>query len=66
MPESAKLDAPFGTYRCSYAVNGDKLLFTRSLEVKATTVPAAEYGRVREFFGQVVGSEQSPVVLVKK
>jgi Domain of Unknown Function with PDB structure (DUF3857)/Transglutaminase-like superfamily len=66
MPESAKLDAPFGTYRCSYAVNGDKLLFTRSLEVKATTVPAAEYGRVREFFGQVVGSEQSPVVLVKR
>jgi hypothetical protein len=66
MPDSAKLDAPFGTYRFSYAVNGGVLLFTRSLEVKATTVPAAEYGRVREFFGQVLGSEQSPVVLVKK
>ena len=66
MPDSAKLDAPFGTYRLSYAVNGGTLLFTRSLEVKATTVPAAEYARVRDFFGQVLGSEQSPVVLIKK
>ena len=66
MPESGKLDATFGTYRCSYAVNGAMLVFTRSLEVKATTVPVAEYGHVREFFGQVAGSEQSPVVLVKK
>ena len=66
MPDSASLDAPFGTYRVSYKVDNGTLLFTRSLEVKATTVPAADYSKVRDFFGRVAGSEQSPVVLIKR
>jgi len=66
MPDSGNLDAAFGTYHVSYKVDNGTLLFTRSLEVKATTVPADEYSKVRDFFGMVVGSEQSPVVLIKR
>jgi hypothetical protein len=66
MPDSASLNAPFGAYRVTYKVDDGTLLFTRTLEVKATTVPADEYSQVRDFFGRVVGSEQSPVVLIKR
>jgi transglutaminase-like putative cysteine protease len=66
LPDSAKLDAPFGSYRVSYKVDNGMLVFTRSLEVKAATVAAADYAQVRDFFGQVLGSEQAPVVLMKK
>jgi hypothetical protein len=64
-PEGSSLDAAFGAYRASYKVDNGTLLFTRSLEVKATTVPAAEYSKVRDFFGRVSVSEGSPVVLIK-
>lgn len=66
MPDSGSLDAAFGTYHVSYKVDNGTLLFTRSLEVKAAIVPAADYSKVRDFFGRVAGSEQSPVVLVKR
>ncbi len=65
-PESGNLDAPFGTYRISYKVDNGVLLFTRSLEVRAATIPASDYSQVRDFFGRVAGSEQSPVVLLKR
>jgi hypothetical protein len=65
-PESGNLDAHFGTYRVSYKVDNGVLLFTRSLEVKAATIPASDYSQVRDFFGRVLGSEQSPVVLLKR
>jgi hypothetical protein len=65
LPEGASLNAPFGTYRVSYKVDNGILLFNRSLEVKASTVPAAEYAQVRDFFGRVLGSEQAPVVLLR-
>lgn len=66
MPDPTKLDAPFGTYSASYETSGDQVIFTRSLKVKRSTIPASDYDSIRNFFGQVHSAEQSPVVLVKK
>jgi len=65
-PSGAKLETPYGTYVSSYKVTGDELLFMRKLEIKAVTVPAAEYSAVKTFFEQVLASEQAPLVLVKQ
>jgi hypothetical protein len=66
MPDAAKLEMPFGTYSASFEVKDGHLIFTRQLEVKATTIPAALYPVVRDFFGRMRGVEVSPVVLAKK
>jgi len=66
MPDSAKLEMPFGTYTANFEVKDGHLIFTRQLEVKATTIPAVLYPVVRDFFGRMRGVEVSPVVLAKK
>jgi hypothetical protein len=66
MPDAAKLEMPFGKYSASFEVKDGHLIFTRQLEVKATTIPAALYPVVRDFFGRMRGVEVSPVVLAKK
>jgi hypothetical protein len=47
-------------------VSDGELLFVRTLEVRAGTIPAAEYGKVRDFYGRVSAADQSPVVLVRQ
>jgi hypothetical protein len=66
MPESTKLDAAFGNYSASFEASGDQIVFTRTLKIKRTTVPASDYDSVRNFFGRVHSAEQAPVVLVRK
>ncbi len=66
MPDSAKLETPFGKYSATYEVKDGQLIFTRQLVVQAGTIPAAQYSSVREFFGRIRGVEVSPVVLAKK
>jgi hypothetical protein len=66
IPDGTKLDAPFGSYTTNYVVDGQQVLFTRTLKIKRSTVSAAEYDSVRNFFGRVHAAEQSPVVLIRK
>ncbi|MBS1810963.1 MAG: DUF3857 domain-containing protein [Acidobacteria bacterium] len=66
MPDAAKLETPFGKYSATYEVKDGHLIFTRNLVVQASTIPAAQYPMVREFFGRIRGVEVSPVVLAKK
>jgi hypothetical protein len=66
MPDSAKLETPFGKYSATYEIKDGQLIFTRQLVVQAGTIPAAQYSSVREFFGRIRGVEVSPVVLAKK
>jgi Domain of Unknown Function with PDB structure (DUF3857)/Transglutaminase-like superfamily len=66
MPDSAKLETPFGKYSATYEIKDGQLIFTRQLVVQAGTIPAAQYSSVREFFGRIRGVEISPVVLAKK
>lgn len=66
MPDAAKLETPFGQYNATYRVEGDTLLFSRSLKLARATIPPDKYETVRDFFGRIHSAEQSPVVLLKK
>ncbi|HEY0077919.1 MAG TPA: DUF3857 domain-containing protein [Pyrinomonadaceae bacterium] len=66
LPDALKLDAPFGSYTSTYDVKDGQLLFTRTLKLRAATIPAEQYSTVRSFFERIRSGEQSPVVLAKK
>jgi hypothetical protein len=66
MPESNKIETPFGNYSAKYEMGNGFLLLTRSLVLNRTTVPASGYEDVKHFFGVVRAAELSPVVLLKK
>jgi transglutaminase-like putative cysteine protease len=66
VPEPVKLEAPFGTYSTTYEVKEGHLLFTRSLVVRAATIPVEQYARARDFFQGICSAEQDLVVLAKK
>jgi hypothetical protein len=66
LPDRVKLDAPFGSYATLYEVKDGHLHFMRSLVLKRSTIPAAEYDKVRGFFAAIRTAEQSPVVLARK
>lgn len=66
LPDPAKLEAPFGVYSTAYEVKDGYLIFTRSMTLRAATIPVAEYAAVRGFFEHIRDAEQSPVVLVRK
>jgi hypothetical protein len=66
LPEPTKLSTAFGSYSTNYQVNGEQLVFTRTLQLKRSTIPAGEYDSVRNFFGRVHSADQAPVVLIRK
>jgi hypothetical protein len=66
LPEPTKLDAGFGNYSSSYEAKGEQVIFTRTLKIKRSTIPAVDYDSIRNFFGKIHSAEQSPVVLVRK
>jgi hypothetical protein len=66
LPDVLKLEVPFGSYKTTYEVKGDQLIYTRTLAQRATTIPADQYQSVRSFFERIRASEQSPVVLARK
>lgn len=65
LPSDVKLETPFGSYVTSFELQDGELRFTRSLELKATTVPVEQYEAVRGFFERVRTLEQTPVVLAR-
>ncbi len=66
VPQATNLDMPFGKYSTDYQISGDSILFTRSLTLNRSMIPADKYEGVRSFFTKIRDAEQSPVVLIKK
>lgn len=66
LPDAVKLDTSFGNYTASCEVKDGHLIFTRTLVVRAATIPVEQYAAVRGFFERIRAAEQSPVVLTKK
>ena len=66
LPDPLKLEASFGSYKTTYEVKGEELIYTRTLAQHAATIPADQYQSVRSFFERIRASEQSPVVLARK
>ena len=66
LPDPGKFDGAFGHYESRCAVDGRTLTCKRNLEIKAQSVPSAQYPALRKFLGHVAGADAAPVVLVKK
>ncbi|CAN5368742.1 hypothetical protein BH20ACI2_BH20ACI2_17620 [soil metagenome] len=66
MPSAANFEAPFGTYRTTYEVKENKLVFTRSLTLNRMLLPLDKHQIVKDFFAKIRDAEQVPVVLLRK
>jgi hypothetical protein len=65
LPDPVKIDSPYGSYRASWKVDGDKVLFEHSIEVKDTLAPVSEYTKIKKFLEDIASSQAAPVVLLK-
>jgi len=66
LPDAVMLEAPFGSYKTTYEVKNGDLFFSRTMTVRASTIPADQYETVRRFYERIRAAEQSPVVLARK
>jgi hypothetical protein len=66
VPDPAHLEMPFGSYVSSCTVKDGELVYERTLEIRAATIPVADYASVRQFFERILTAEQSPAVLVRQ
>jgi len=66
LPAKMEAETPFGTYSAEWEAGDGELIFRRSLETRATAIPAEEYKTVRDFFLTVARAEGTPVVLVRQ
>jgi hypothetical protein len=66
MPDPVEVNQPFGNYTAKCEAKDGRLIFRRSLTLKAGTIPVEQYSSVRSFFERIRAVEQTPVVLVKK
>lgn len=66
LPDPVKLETSFGQYTASYSVEGNKLRYQRAMTVHNAILPREQYSVARNFYDTILGSEQAPVVLIKK
>ena len=66
VPDAVNIETAFGKYKTNYEIKDGKLVYTRNLTMNRTTVAAAKYDSVRNFYTQILAAEQSPVVLLRK
>ena len=66
LPEPSQAEFPFGSFSSSWKMQEKQLLFTHSMRVRNSVIPASQYLEVRKFFEQILAAEQSPVVLARQ
>lgn len=64
-PDDVDIEEDFGTFRAEWRVEGDNLLFDRSLVLENMVLAPDQYERVKEFFRQDNVAAAAPVVLVR-
>ncbi|HTW66546.1 MAG TPA: DUF3857 domain-containing protein [Bryobacteraceae bacterium] len=65
IPDPVKIESPYGVYRASWKASNGSVTFEQSLEIKQTLAAAPQYAQVKEFFDQVLGGQNEPVILLK-
>jgi hypothetical protein len=65
LPDAVRLHSDFGNFDASWTAKDGTLVFQRTLEIQAQTVPAARYQELKKFLDRVSAAENAPVVLVK-
>lgn len=65
LPSAVHIDSPFGKYEATWTSESGAILFRRSFEIPAQTVPVARYADFKQFLERVAVAGDSPVVLVR-
>ena len=65
-PLNVSVEKPFGTFKATMVLNGDKLIFKRTLQVIDGTYSKDTYHDLVEFYQTVVDADNYNVTLVKK
>ena len=65
LPDAVRIDSAFGKFDATWAAEGGVIVFKRSFEMPAQTVPVAQYAEFKKFLDRVLGAGNAPVVLVK-
>jgi hypothetical protein len=66
LPDAVKLESPFGKFNAAWTTEGNAVLFQRTFELPAQTVPVERYNDLKKFLDRVANAADSPVVLMKK
>jgi hypothetical protein len=66
LPSPAKIESPYGSIEATWAVRDGEIVMTQTLEIRETVAPVSDFAKVRDFFDQVGGVQNAPVVLVKQ
>ena len=65
LPKAVKIESPFGKYAATWALEGEAVVFRRSLEIAAQTVPSSQYAELKRFADALAASAEEVVVLVR-
>ena len=63
LPPAMDLNYSFGTYHSKTEATGNKLLYTRSMEIKELSVPVSKVDELKTFYRRIAGDERSTAVL---
>ena len=65
VPDAIHLRSEFGSFEATWTAKDGILIFQRTLEIQAQTVPPARYPDLKKFLDRMSSAEEAPVVLVK-
>lgn len=63
LPEPVKAECAYGTYKSEVKVEGNKLHYSRTYEIRDIYVPSQKLAEVKDFFQQIAAAERSSAVL---
>jgi len=63
LPPPVKAECPYGSYRSEAQVDGNKLHYKRTYEIRDIIVPTDKLGEVRDFFHQIAADERASAIL---
>lgn len=66
LPKPAVAESVFGKYQSQVALNGNQLVYTRTLNHYSGRFPASAYGDMVKFYDAIYKADRAKVVLVKK
>ncbi len=67
IPGEINLESSFGKFSVkTNLINENTILYTRELKIDEYSIPAEKYSEYRSFFSEVVKSDKSQIVFVKK
>ena len=65
VPQDVVLDTRFGRYRSSVKIEGNRILYQRTMEHFAGRFPASDYAELVKFYDAMYKADRAKMVLVK-